>query len=102
MEVYKLVYVSSCRRKKRKRPLLCRRCRWFLLHYGALPFETRRRRRRRRKLSRPATSTSSNVNNSANIGAVSGLINIIVQVPVNTGDATTLNNSDQNSTTNAL
>jgi hypothetical protein len=42
------------------------------------------------------------VNNSANIGAVSGLINIIVQVPVNTGDATTLNNSNQNSTTNAL
>lgn len=58
------------------------------------------RRRRRRKIKRGA---SAKINQSASVnGPVSGLINIIVQVPVNLGDATALNDSDNNSVTNVV
>lgn len=66
----------------------------------------RRRIRRLRRFRRHAPSrigASAEVQNGASIdGPVSGLINIILQVPVNTGDATSLNESDDNSLSNVL
>ncbi|SHF40277.1 hypothetical protein SAMN05444392_12117 [Seinonella peptonophila] len=75
---------------------LCRCCRRKII--------LRKKRRRRRRIVRALKKGSSaTVDNAARIdGPVSGLINIIVQVPVNLGDATSLNESDQNSLSNAL
>lgn len=56
-------------------------------------------RRRKRRIRR----TEAKINQSASVnGPVSGLINIIIQVPINAGDATALNNSDHNSVTNVV
>jgi len=58
-------------------------------------------RRRRRRLRR--ASTTADINQSASVnGPVSGLINIIIQIPINAGDATALNDSDNNSVTNLI
>jgi hypothetical protein len=90
-----------CRKRKRwrfKGRFLCKRCRRFL--------HRRRRRQRCRDHPHPQhrpLSLGAHVNNEARVdGPVSGLINIIVQVPVNTGDATSLNDSNQNSLSNVL
>jgi hypothetical protein len=40
------------------------------------------------------------INNSASIGPVSGVGNIIVQTPANLGDVNAFNESDQNAATN--
>ena len=57
----------------------------------------RRKRRRIRRASTARIDQSASVN-----GPVSGLINIIIQVPINAGDATSLNDSDQNTVTNVV
>lgn len=82
-------------RKRKRKPTLCRHCRRLLLLKNSPPLK-------RKRAPRPSSAKSS-VNNSAAIdGAISGLINIIVQIPVNVGDSTTLNESDQNSISNAV
>lgn len=62
-----------------------------------------RRRRRRRRYHFTRAGTHAAVNNGASVdGPVSGLINIIIQVPVNTGDATTFDKSHENSLSNVV
>ncbi len=64
-----------------------------------VPYVVHRRKRRRIR----RAGNAANINQSASVnGPVSGLINIIIQVPINAGDATALNNSDQNSVTNVV
>lgn|GEM_PF-4005674 len=63
-----------------------------------LPYVTYRRKRRRIR-----RSASAKIDQSTSVnGPVSGLINIIIQIPINAGDATALNDSDQNSVTNVV
>lgn len=95
--------MGGCKRKIRKRrrcPILCRHCRLLLKKHRSLscsPPKPKKRSAPRR------CSAKSSVNNSATIdGPISGLINIIVQIPINAGDATSLNESNQNSTSNTL
>lgn len=66
-------------------------------------FYRRRRRRRRRRFRFARAGARAAVNNGATVdGPVSGLINIIIQVPVNTGDATSFDKSHENSLSNVL
>ncbi|WP_147635457.1 hypothetical protein [Risungbinella massiliensis] len=60
------------------------------------------RRRRRRALRLRSKGTTAAVNNSATVGSVSGLINIIVQVPVNLGDANAFDRIDGSATANNI
>ncbi|MGA8943653.1 MAG: hypothetical protein WB502_13220 [Thermoactinomyces sp.] len=95
--------MGFCKRKIRKRrrsPTLCRHCRRLLEKYGSLPCSPSRHKKR----SAPRRSScKSSINNAATIdGPISGLINIIVQIPINAGDATSLNESNQNAVSNTL
>ncbi len=56
---------------------------------------TRRRRR-------AGSGAIARINQSQRTGAVSGLINPVIQIPVNLGDATAISNSRGNSVTNLL
>lgn len=47
-------------------------------------------------------TVQASIQNGAKIGATSGLINIIVQVPINLGDSTSMSKSNGNSSTNTL
>ncbi|TCS93151.1 hypothetical protein [Hazenella coriacea] len=47
-------------------------------------------------------TVQASIQNGARIGASSGLVNIIVQIPINLGDSTSLNKSNENSLTNTL
>lgn len=63
-----------------------------------VPFVPRRRKRRIRR-----SGAAADINQSTSVnGAMSGLINIVIQVPINAGDATALNKSDNNAVTNVV
>lgn len=57
------------------------------------------RRRRRRRAGGGAIAS---INQSQRVGSVSGLINPVIQIPINLGDATAISNSRGNSVTNLL
>lgn len=57
-----------------------------------------RRRRRRRVFG----ATVAKINQSQRVGSVSGLINPVIQVPINLGDATAIRGGRGNSVTNVL
>lgn len=64
-----------------------------------IPYVPSRRRRKRRG---SRAGTAAGIDQNTAVGAVSGLINIIIQIPVNAGDATALNKSDNNAVTNVV
>lgn len=77
-----------------KRHSRCR-CRQVII----VPYFPRRRRKRRKQ----RVGTGAEIHQGASVnGAMSGLINIVIQVPINAGDATSLNESDNNAVTNLL
>lgn len=57
-----------------------------------------RRRRRRRGVG----ATVARINQSQRVGGVSGLINPVIQIPINLGDATAIRGGRGNSVTNLL
>ena len=56
-------------------------------------------RRRRRRL---AGGAIARIDQRQRVGSVSGLINPVVQIPINLGDANAISNSRGNSVTNLL
>lgn len=66
-------------------------------HCDVICFPVRRRRRRRRR-----NLTVARINQSQRVGAMSGLLNIPIQIPINLGDATAIQGGRGNSVTNLL
>lgn len=75
----------SCRRHRRRKPIVV-----------CVPVHRRHRRRVHQG------GAISRINQSQRVGAMSGLVNIPVQIPINLGDSTAMSNSNGNSVTNLI
>lgn len=76
--------MGFCHHKRRRRPVVV-----------CVPIRRRRHHRR-------TGGAAAIINQRQRVGSMSGLLNIPIQIPINLGDATAINNSRNNAVTNIL